>query len=410
MHQPCLMLQPGSRCAAAARLCAARGRSILLPTQLGLSSAAGPHVVTGAQLPGPRLGWVALRGRKQQLCRALDSDKPGDSEHKGDNADDEIDRLLGLGKYAGSGVFGRSTGEGQASIFTNAEFEKPLAGGNTEVQETLADVVQMEVRRVRARAELEADMEERKQQLRAMGEEMKAALAREYELDRQRAEMGANYHMSEALSQLDDVEADIRRIKEQLQADKADLAAWEVRSAEERSKGLFFKSLYAVEKEKRQPVGKSIPGYYRKQREAAAAAGQEGAEAEPGSSTWDAEAVAAAAERPLSAASKQVRSPFRLYLFSYLSAFLALVVVNDLAVVAQADPAAAAVGHAVWKDVLYGALSSGLALVAARERAALGQAQDLMLDGIRRTTTSGSGSGTSTGPGSGGSRRRRRGE
>eukprot|EP00198_Chlamydomonas_reinhardtii_P008034 XP_001697371.1 predicted protein [Chlamydomonas reinhardtii] len=210
------------------------------------------------RLPGPRLGWVALRGRKQQLCRALDSDKPGDSEHKGDNADDEIDRLLGLGKYAGSGVFGRSTGEGQASIFTNAEFEKPLAGGNTEVQETLADVVQMEVRRVRARAELEADMEERKQQLRAMGEE----------------------------------------------ADKADLAAWEVRSAEERSKGLFFKSLYAVEKEKRQPVGKSIPGYYR------------------------------------------VRSPFRLYLFSYLSAFLALVVVNDLAVVAQADPAAAAVGHA----------------------------------------------------------------
>ncbi|KAG2423898.1 hypothetical protein HXX76_014951 [Chlamydomonas incerta] len=401
MHQPCLMSQPASRGTAAARRCAATGRSIRLPTPLLLSSAAGPHVVaTGVQLPGPRRGWVALRGRKQQLCRALDSDKPGDSEFKGENVDEEIDRLLGLGKYAGSGIFGRSTIEGEASTSDIVGFEKPLSGGNTEFQETLADVMQMEVRRVRARAELEADMEERKQQLRAMGEEMKAALAREYELDRQRAEMGANYHMSEALSQLDDVEADIRRIKEQLQADKADLAAFELRSAEERSRGLFFKSLYAVEKEKRQPVGKSIPGYYRKQREAAAAAaaaGQDG-EAEPGSSTWDAEAVAAAAERPLSAASKQVRSPFRLYLFSYLSAFLALVVVNDLAAVAQADSALAA-GHALWKDVLYGGLSSGLALVAARERSALGEAQDLMLEGIRRTTGS---------SGGGGSRRQRR--
>ncbi|KAG2441201.1 hypothetical protein HYH02_010045 [Chlamydomonas schloesseri] len=388
------MSHSASGCVATARRCAARGPRNLLPTPLGLSSAVGHHVVTGAQLPGLRSGPVTLRGRKQQLCRALNSDKPGDSEHKEDNVDDEIDRLLGLGKYAGSGIFGRSTSESETSISGNAGLEKPLTSGNTEVQDTLADVMQMEVRRVRARAELDADMEERKQQLRAMGEEMKAALAREYELDKQRAEMGANFHMSEALAQLDDVEADIRRIKEQLQADKADLAAFELRSAEERSRGLFFKSLYAVEKEKRQPVGKSIPGYYRKQREAAAAAAAaaaEGAAAEAGSSTWDAEAVAAAAERPLSAASKQVRSPFRLYLFSYLSAFLALVVVNDLAVVAQADDAvAAAAGHAVWKDVLYGLLSGGLALVAARERAALGQAQDLMLEGIRRTAGSGS--------------------
>ena len=68
------------------------------------------------------------------------------------------------------------------------------------------------------------------------------------------------------------------------QADKADLAAWEVRSAEERSKGLFFKSLYAVEKEKRQPVGKSIPGYYRvsEQRLAGRGEGREGREGSEG--------------------------------------------------------------------------------------------------------------------------------
>ncbi|GIL87962.1 hypothetical protein Vretimale_6334 [Volvox reticuliferus] len=123
--------------------------------------------------------------------------------------------------------------------------------------------MQMEVRRVRAKEELMSDLEDRKAQMRAIGEEMKAALAREYELDRMRTEMGANYAISEAFHALDDVEAEVQRIKQQLQADKADLAAWEAETAEERSKGLFFKSLYAIEKEPRQPVGKSIPGYWR---------------------------------------------------------------------------------------------------------------------------------------------------
>ncbi|EFJ43958.1 hypothetical protein VOLCADRAFT_95786 [Volvox carteri f. nagariensis] len=192
----------------------------------------------------------------------------------------------------------------------------------------------MEVRRVRAKEELMSDLEDRKTQMRAIGEEMKAALAREYELDRMRTEIGANYAMSEAFHALDDVEKEVQRIKQQLQADKADLAAWEAQTAEERSRGLFFKSLYSLTRNHGNP--------------------------------------------------QQIRSPFRLYLFSYLSAFLALLVINDVLVMssvprpeaaeAAAVEAAVTMPH-VAKDALYGMLSAGLGYVAVLERQALGQAQ-----------------------------------
>ncbi|KAG2495049.1 hypothetical protein HYH03_006980 [Edaphochlamys debaryana] len=399
----------------------------------------------------------AFRSRRFQALvpHAFDENGPGSAGGAGDagqggNDDDELDRLLGTGRYRGERgglddiLSRRPVNSNSPPVGGAAGSSEPGTGGadGNEVQDTLADLMQMEVRRVRAKEELLSDLEERKQTLRQMGEEMKAALAREYELDRLRTEMGANYHMSEAMQALDEVELEVQRIKKQVAADKADLEAFEERSAQERSKGLFFKSLYAKEKAPRQPVGKSIPGYWRRMRaeqEAAAKAAAEaartlgsqhsaaplhhlaepgalgghapshaagplaeehGADLTPGASTWDPEAVAAAAERPLSAASKEIRSPFRLYLFSYLSAFLALMAVNDLAgptfnpppppgdgsgvEVSDVRRTAAEQGPAAFKDALYCMLSAGLALAASGERQALGDAQALMLEGIRK--------------------------
>ena len=45
-----------------------------------------------------------------------------------------------------------------------------------------------------------------------------------------------------------------------VQADKRDLAAFEKRSAEERSRGLFFKGLYSVKEEEEQQKGEAQEG------------------------------------------------------------------------------------------------------------------------------------------------------
>ncbi|GLC35469.1 hypothetical protein PLESTB_000203900 [Pleodorina starrii] len=342
-------------------------RSSTIARQTFYVTADPPRTCPAARRPGR-----PLRASNGDSSSSTGCSNPGDE-------DDELDRLLGIGRYRddSTGFFSaRNRGNNSSGSDSEAKSsgaEGQAGSGTGEVQDTLADIMQMEVRRVRAKEELMTDLEDRKERMRAIGEEMKAALARDYELNRMRTEIGANFAMSEAFHALDDVEADIARIKKQLQADKADLEAWEAQAAEDRSRGLFFKSLYSVEKEPRQPVGKSIPGYWRKQRAAAAAAAAEAAAAATGSpaadtsTDWEnAEAVVSAAERPLSAASRQVRSPLRLYLFSYLSAFLALVLVNDVA---------SAAGPHVAQDVLYGILSAGLGFVAVQERQALGQAQ-----------------------------------
>lgn len=91
------------------------------------------------------------------------------------------------------------------------------------------------------------------------------------------------------------------------QADEADLRAFETASAAARSQGLFFRSLYQPE------LGED------EQQDAAAVPARRKPLADPA-------AAHAAAAVVTSSAEEEVSSPFRMYLFGYMAAVLALVV------------------------------------------------------------------------------------
>jgi hypothetical protein len=100
-----------------------------------------------------------------------------------------------------------------------------------------------------------------------------------------------------------------------LQADQEDLRAFETASASARSQGLFFKNLYQPEQDPQQPDG---------QGEGAASSSSKRRNRiliDPVAARQAAAAVASSAE-------DEVGHPFRMYLFGYMAAVLALVVMQ----------------------------------------------------------------------------------
>jgi hypothetical protein len=98
------------------------------------------------------------------------------------------------------------------------------------------------------------------------------------------------------------------------QADQEDLRAFENASASARSQGLFFKNLYQPEQEPQQQPG---------QGEDAASGGSR-----RNRMLIDPVAARQAAAVVASTAEDEVGSPFRMYLFGYMAAVLALVVLQ----------------------------------------------------------------------------------
>jgi hypothetical protein len=98
-----------------------------------------------------------------------------------------------------------------------------------------------------------------------------------------------------------------------LQADEADLAAFEAANASARSQGLFFKNLYEPERDGEQSeAGPS-----------SSAAGSSGSRSK---TLLDPVAARQAAAVVASSAKEEMSSPFRMYLFGAMAAVLALVV------------------------------------------------------------------------------------
>lgn len=99
-----------------------------------------------------------------------------------------------------------------------------------------------------------------------------------------------------------------------LQADQADLRAFEAATASARSQGLFFKNLYEpdLDEEQQQEAGSS------------AAAGSSGSSRSR--APLDPVTARKAAAVVTSSAEEEVSSPFRMYLFGAMAAVLALVV------------------------------------------------------------------------------------
>ena len=136
------------------------------------------------------------------------------------------------------------------------------------------------------------------------------------------------------------LEEEIAAVRQQLEADRADLAAWERASAQARSKGLFFKSLYAAPADADADAAKANGGGgMQRQQQPGDGSGGGGDGSSAGAARFagelrgslDPEAAAAArraAAKVAAPAAREVGSPLRLWLFGYMAAVLAAVVVQ----------------------------------------------------------------------------------
>lgn len=95
-----------------------------------------------------------------------------------------------------------------------------------------------------------------------------------------------------------------------MQADQADLRAFEAAAASARSRGLFFQTLYQPESEEQQQDADTVSSSSRAQQTS-----------DPSAARKIAAAVASSAE-------EEVGSPFRMYLFGAMTAVLLLVVLQ----------------------------------------------------------------------------------
>lgn len=101
-----------------------------------------------------------------------------------------------------------------------------------------------------------------------------------------------------------------------VQADQEDLRAFEVASASARSQGLFFKNLYQPEQDPQQ------------QQEQGEGAASSSSSSKRNRMLIDPVAARQAAAVVASSAEDEMASPFRMYLFGYMAAVLALVVLQ----------------------------------------------------------------------------------
>eukprot|EP00879_Flechtneria_rotunda_P030311 GHRR01032931.1.p1 GENE.GHRR01032931.1~~GHRR01032931.1.p1 ORF type:complete len:196 (+),score=109.01 GHRR01032931.1:454-1041(+) len=157
---------------------------------------------------------------------------------------------------------------------------------------------------------------------------------------------------SEANEKFNELEEQLQQIKDQIKADQADLRAFEVSSANARSQGLFFRSLYQPEADEDADTDSSNMA-------AAGSKSSSSSNSKQLQKLLDPNAAAAAVVA--SPAKQEMASPFRMYLFGYMAAVLALVVVQDL-LSTSSKPGL---------DGLYGMIGLLLGLNAYRERQTL---------------------------------------
>jgi len=207
-----------------------------------------------------------------------------------------------------------------------------------ELQDRLVDQIHIGIAKAKVKEDMLKDLEERKESLRKIGDDLTDELDRQLALDKARMNLAGSSSLADMLEEFRQLDEDVQRIRDELQADRRELAAFERRNAEDRSRGLFFKNLYSVKDEEEQLQG----GNKRPDPQAD-------------------EQRRATMENIKQPARQELRSPARLALFTYLTIVLAWVIGEDISL---GDPD-------LRRDALYGLLCAVLGFNAWNERTAL---------------------------------------
>jgi len=140
-----------------------------------------------------------------------------------------------------------STGKAPADASSSNASEKNT---DSEVQEALADILNMEVRKEEVKQEILADLELKKEQLRLIGQELADDFEKEIALDKIRTELASNMSLADTMSRFQELEDEVQALRDSVAADKEELLDWEESTAAARSRSLFFKELYTVKRPK----------------------------------------------------------------------------------------------------------------------------------------------------------------
>ncbi|GFH10719.1 uncharacterized protein HaLaN_06082 [Haematococcus lacustris] len=205
-------------------------------------------------------------------------------------------------------------------------------------------MLELGLAKYRVKEDIVADLEKRKANVRQIGEELAEQLGKDVELNKMRMDLATS-----ASLELDD---SIQALRDELQEDAAELAAYEASSAAARNQGLFFQNLHQAV-----PLKEGELGYNR-------------------------QAAQSAAQMVKAPAVKEVHSPLRLYVFTYLTIVLGCVVAADLT---GGTPS-------LGLDALYVALGGVLGFNAWNERAALERHMDEKEAEMRESATDKEGS------------------
>ncbi|GAX85465.1 hypothetical protein CEUSTIGMA_g12881.t1 [Chlamydomonas eustigma] len=116
--------------------------------------------------------------------------------------------------------------------------------GNPEVQDALAEVMMLSVRKEKVKEDIRQDVEAKKEKIRNIGKELTDDFERKIELDKMRTELASNMSLAETMQKFQAVEDELQALRDKLKEDREELADWEDRTAQARNQGLFFKRLH----------------------------------------------------------------------------------------------------------------------------------------------------------------------
>lgn len=260
---------------------------------------------------------------------------------------------------------GTSTPSYPGDSFSSSSSAVGSTTGNKEVQDALEEILHMSVRKAQVKEDILADLETKKQKLRSIGEELTEAFGREIELNKARLELDSNMNLAETLERFKEVEDEVQAVRDRLKADKEELLEWEERTAMARNQGLFFQKLY------KGPVRE------KKKKERGEGAGDDAtASSDDAYDDDDDEVLSRGRAAVLSSikqpAAKEVQSPWRMYVFIYLSGVTLLVLLQDLfGGGGSGASGSGSSGPSYGIDALYGAITITMMYSAWSERKAL---------------------------------------
>lgn len=128
--------------------------------------------------------------------------------------------------------------------------------GNKDVQDALEWMLRTEMEKQEIRDMVLGEAEQRKQTFRDIGEELKEELDRKLEIEKARTELSSRSILDDTFSKLDELDEIVAKVKQDLKTDQAELEEWEQQANMNRSKGLFFQSLYKTDK--KAPAGSGL--------------------------------------------------------------------------------------------------------------------------------------------------------